>query len=239
MRRALPFSLAVTLALLGAAGCAPSTLAPTIIRVTPGDPTKTSGMIGVRTGPRVSVPLATTGSFSGGFAGDSNSFSVPQLSVAYDLGLTKPVTRWTALHVGAQGEFYYPFPLPGYGVYGGISHLIQVGSLVVTPAVAVRGATDFGLSSIGGPGTFAGGEASMSIAWRPEEKVAIGIVPFVNVQHLWTAGTETNAVYAGAVLVGHIETSVDTYELMGGFGRVFMPNVSSWNAPIIGLRAGR
>src|SRR5687767_9983292 len=134
MRHALHVCLAVTLALLGAAGCAPSTLAPTIIRVSPGDPTKTSGMIGVRTGPRISVPLAATNSFSGArFHGDSNSFSPPQLSVAYDLGLVKPINASTALHAGAQGEFYYPFPLPGYGVYGGVSHVFRVGNLIITP----------------------------------------------------------------------------------------------------------
>jgi hypothetical protein len=231
--------LAAILMLLGAVGCAPTTLAPMMVRMSPGDPSRFSGSVGLHTGPRLSVPLSVNDGGPVAFPGDANSFSVPQWSLAYDFTLARAITPATSIHFGAQGEFFYPFPLPAYGLHGGLSHLWRLGSFCIGPALTARGATDLGLPTLGGPGTLLGAELSATLAWRPEERVGIGLVPFLSVQRVWVRSVRRDALYVGAALVGHLETDVDTYELTGGFGRVYMSDVGSWNSPIIGARFGR
>src|SRR5206468_3331378 len=129
------------------AACAPTTISPSIIRYGPLEPEKGGGTtLGLRTGPRLSTALAPVGSAT---LDTNDAWAFPQWSLAYDLAFLKPIDERTAMHFGAQGEFYYPFPLPAYGVYVGVSHARQAGPLSIAPALCVRGATDFGLSSIG------------------------------------------------------------------------------------------
>lgn len=242
-------AVAVSALVLGAGaqlGCAPTTISPTMSRLVRGDPAKLGTSLGLKSGPRLSVPLvAQLGPGPGGpapvvsFVGDANSFSTPQWSLAYEVGLVKALENGFAFHAGAQGEFYYPFPLPGYGLYGGLSHYFQLGALSLAPALGVRGATDFGMSTIGGSGSFAGAEAALTIAVHPEPRLSLGLVPFASWQYVWTAAGNTQATYVGAVVAIHLDLGLDKVEATGGFGRVFMPVVESWNAPILGVKVGR
>ncbi len=112
------------------AGCAPTTLSPMVMRLTPNDLPRGEGhgTLGLRTGPRLATPLyaerlngATTT-----FPGDRNIFAPPQWGLAYDVGTAIPFENELALHVGVQGEFLYPLPLPAYGLYGGVSRYIAL-----------------------------------------------------------------------------------------------------------------
>ena len=101
MSRVLTLFLVVGLFAL--VGCAPTTLSPSIIRLHPGDPDRTRMLIGVQTGPKLPAPYSPmTGST---FAGDRNSFAIPQWSLAYDLDFEKAITSDLSAHFGAQGEF--------------------------------------------------------------------------------------------------------------------------------------
>jgi hypothetical protein len=242
--------VAVGLVLALALACAPTTLSPTMTRLVRGDPARLGTILGIKSGPRLSVPLvAQLGSVpppGGGsppattFVGDANSFATPQWSLAYEVGVVKALENGFAVHAGAQGEFYYPFPLPGYGLSAGISRYFQLGEgLSIAPAVGVRGATDFGIRTIGGSGSFAGAEVAVTIAVHPESRLAVGLVPFASAQYVWTAAGDTPALYAGAVMAVHLDLGLDKVEAVGGFGRVFMPVVESWNSPILGARVGR
>lgn len=227
--------LALAWVWLTGTACAPTSLSPSLIRMTPPDPTRTATAVGgLRTGPRFSTALTPTSSLPGGtFVGDGNSFAFPQWSVAYDLGLTTPVSERTALHFGAQGEFYYPVPLPAYGAYIGVSHYVPVGPFSIAPALCVRGASDLGLPSLGGTGTNAGAEFSTTLALRAEDSIRLGLVPFVGYHQVWAA-TESTALFTGGVLALKFEK----IELTAGFGRVFLGSGQSWNVPLIGVRGG-
>lgn len=226
--------------LAACAGCAPTTLAPMVIRLAPDELDHSSTLVGLRTGPRLTTPIAASrpgGSVSSSFAGDHNIFNVPQWGLAYDLVLNVPITRATALHLGAQGEFLYPLPLPSYGVYAGASHYIGLGRASIAPALIAHASTDFGIGSIGGPGSQVGGELTVALGWRPEERLTLGLCPFVSYNLVWSGSTFTYAIYTGGALVVRVGSGTDVYELSGGFGRVFMQG-ASWNAPILGVRSG-
>jgi len=228
-------------ALLLGTGCAPTTLSPMIMRLTPTDATAGETTFGLRTGPRLSVPVAP--STSGGivtapFAGDSNIFSVPQWGMAYDLAYHAPIDAATTAHLGVQGEFYYPIVLPAVGAYVGVSRYFTVGQASIAPAAVGRFTTDFGLPSGGGPSSQAGGELSLALAWHPEDRVTVGLVPFGAYQHVWVNGSDTYGIYTGGVVAVRIRyaSGLDAFEISGGYGRVFMPNGIAWSTPILGVR---
>jgi hypothetical protein len=229
----------MTLAVL--AGCAPTTVSPMVMRLGPGHPDHTLVQAGMRSGPRLSSPLAAEVRVDQPFSGNSNIFSTRQWSVAYDLALQKPLTEKLALHLGVNGEIYYPLPLPGYGVYLGLSSWYGTPTLGVAPAIVVRGASDFGIQTRGGPGHIVGAETSAAFYFSPEDRVCLGLVPFLGVHQVFsTQNQSATTLYYGGALVMQIPLGKkDQLEFSGGFGQVKASGEESWNAPIIGSRWGR
>lgn len=219
------------------AGCAPTTMSPAILRTGAGDPTRVRTTLGMQTGPRLSAPYSGTSGLP--FMGDANSFAIPQFSFAYDLDFEKAITREFSAHFGAQGEFYYPLPLPGYGLYGGMSYRQGWGSFSIAPALSLSGATDFGIGFLGGPGTIAGLEVSTHLAYQTEDGVLLGVAPFAGVHRVFATGADQPSFFTGFVLVLHLERPTGAVQAVGGFGRVFTPDQPSWNVPIAGFRGGR
>jgi hypothetical protein len=174
-----PLMLAAALAAL--AGCAPTAMGPMVMRLGPGAPDTNLAQLGVRTGPRLSAPLAGNEPFisdSERFRGDDASFSTQQWGMALDAAVTWPLSERLHLHTGFQGELFLPLPIPGYGLYAGASYYVGSERLGLAPAVALRGATDFGIGTRGGPGSMFGAEASCAFTLQPEENVSLGVVPF-------------------------------------------------------------
>jgi hypothetical protein len=227
------------LLLLLAAACAPSTISPMVIRMGPSPDRKVSTLVGVRTGPRLTVPVSTTSSSPfGGFGGDLTPFAPPQMGMAYDLGVTVPLTASSAVVLGGSGELYYPFPLPAYGLYAGYSHYLSAGPIGIAPSAVVRGATDIGFS-VGGPGSMVGAEGSVCLSYQPEPKISLGLVPFIGVHQFWSGPLSERNYYAGWAIAVRVQNNTDVVEISGGFGRVFSQARPSWAVPIIGVRAGR
>lgn len=237
--RLAPGVLSAVLAVL--AGCAPTTLSPMGVRLVPGNPGQVTTHAGMRTGPRLSVPLQAPEEFRGNRA----PFSSPQWAVAYDANLLVPLGGGTGLHVGFQGEVgcdeieaTCPVPVPGYGLSMGLSHYFQLGDVSLAPAVMLRGATDFGLATVGGPGSVVGAEASLSLGLRMDDTV-LGVVPFLGVHRLVISDRNASATYGGLALAGHFELGDGMFiELSAGAGRVDMRGVEPWWAPIFGIRGG-
>ncbi len=229
----------VLVALAGLCGCSPTTMSPMVIRMGPGTP-DTGLQAGLRTGPRLSAPIAARNSLDPAeknFPGDRSSFSTRQWSLAYDLALTRPLGEKLALHLGAQGEFYYPVPLPGYGLYAGLSSWYGTERLGVAPALVMRGATDFGLATRGGPGSILGLEASASLYFSPDKPVTLGLVPFLGLHEVFSHHEKVATLYYGAALVMQLPLGrEDRLEFSGGFGRVKQKGEDSWNVPILGTR---
>jgi hypothetical protein len=228
-------------ALASLVGCAPSTMSPMVMRMGPGKPGTSLFHAGLRTGPRLSAPLAVrtdTNTANDTISGDNSSFSTEQWSLSYDLALTKPLGEKLALHVGVQGEFYYPVPLPGYGLYGGVSSWYGTPNVGVAPALVVRGATDFGLSTRGGPGTILGAEASSCFYLNTEDRVGVGLVPFLGIHEIFSReqSHSTLLYYGGAVVMQFPLGKEERIELSAGAGRAKELGGVSWNAPIFGGR---
>ncbi len=235
--RLAPWMLGAVLAVL--AGCAPTTLSPMGVRLVPGSPSHMTTRAGIRTGPRLAVPLQALEAFQGNRA----PFSFPQWSVAYDADLLVPVGGGTGLHVGFQGEVGCDevasacavVPVPGYGLSLGMSHYFQAGDVSLAPAVMLRGATDFGLGA-GGPSSILGVEASASLAVRLDDTV-LGVVPFLGVHRVVVADRSVSATYGGLALAGHFDLGGGEFvELTAGTGLVRMRGVEDWWAPIFGVR---
>jgi hypothetical protein len=234
------WGVAALVALAWLAGCAPTTVSPMVMRLGPGHPDDSMIQAGVRSGPRLSAPLVARFDSSQPFSGDSNSFSTRQWSVAYDFAIQKPLTEKLALHLGLNGEIYYPLPLPGYGVYMGLSSWYGTPKFGVAPSVVLRGATDFGIDSRGGPGSIFGAETSVTFYASPEERVCLGIVPFLGIHRVFAQGERATPLFYGAAAVVQLPMGkVDRFELSGGTGRVKVPGEQSWNSPILGARWGR
>lgn len=235
MRLLLPTVVALSLC-----ACAPVTMSPMAIRMGPSDMKGLNGSFGLRTGPRLSSPLVPPASGSGGlgtFVGDGATFNLAQWAPAYDLSISRGITETTAIHVGGQGEMYYPFPLPAYGLYAGVSQYHRWGRFALGPSITGRGASDFGLGIVGGPGTILGGELSCSVGIA-DDKMPFAIVPFYGVHGVLANSTVTASHYAGAAMAIRAHYRAVYVEITGGFGRVFQANESSWNSPIIGVRVG-
>lgn len=238
-----PASIAVSVglaALASLAGCAPTTLSPMAMRLAPLEPQGMTTRLGFRSGPRLSVPISRPREFRG----DDAPFSFPQWAVAYDAQFLAPLGEQFALHLGLQGELgcgYHgsscPVPVPGYGASVGFSQYVPLGPLSVAPAVMLRGATDFGFGSLGGPGSLLGAEASLSLALHDGD-TSVGLVPFCGVHRVIGDRGDTSALYFGAVLAGHFSLGGgDALELSAGLGRVRMDNGPSWTVPLLGLSA--
>lgn len=228
-------------ALASLVGCAPSTMSPMVMRLGPGQPNTSIFHGGLRAGPRLSAPLAARtdpNEIQTQFVGDKASFSPEQWSLTYDLALTKPLSEKLALHVGVQGEFYYPVPLPGYGLYGGLSSWYGTPNVGVAPALVVRGATDFGLSTKGGPGSIVGAEASSTFYFCTEDRVGVGLVPFLGIHEVFSREQSHNTLlyYGGAVVMQLPLGASDRIELSAGAGRAKEKGGVSWNVPILGGR---
>lgn len=234
MRLLLP-----AIAALSFSACAPVTMSPMAIRMGPSDMKGVNASFGLRSGPRLSSPVATplAGAGTGTFVGDGATFNLAQWAPAYDLSISRGITDTTAIHFGGQGEVYYPFPLPAYGLYAGVSQYHTWGRFALGPAFTLRGATDFGIGAIGGPGTIAGAELACSVGVA-DEKAPFAIVPFYGLHAVLAGGGITPSHYVGAAVAMRAHYRSVYFEVSGGFGRVFQPNVANWNAPIIGLRVG-
>ncbi|NMO14414.1 hypothetical protein HPC49_04855 [Pyxidicoccus fallax] len=245
MHRCCPRSLfVVATALAVLAGCAPTAMGPMVMRLGPGDPSKRLGQLGVRTGPRLSAPIAgSQPNLSPGdrFRGDDASFSTQQWGMAFDAAMTWPLTERLHLHTGLQGEFFLPLPIPGYGLYAGTSYYVGSERLGLAPALALRGASDFGIGNPrGGPGNMFGAEASCAFTFQPEKDVSLGFIPFFAWHTVGSSGMSDSSVYYGGALAARFSWGwLDNVELSGGFGRVTMDNGASWNVPIVGVRGGR
>lgn len=221
-------------------GCVPTTLAPSIIRMSPLALDATQSTFGVRTGPRLAAPLTGLQTVVGGtrFVGDSNPFNPSQWGEAYDVSLAHALgSSGFVLHGGVQGEFTYPLPVPAFGVFLGASRLFTRGRFTVAPAFAVRGASDLALTFFQGSGTQAGAELSATIAWHGDDAGAIGFAPFATVVRQWTSrGVETD-VFVGGVLIVQLDWQGVAYQLSGGAGRVLSPARPGWMVPLNGFTA--
>ncbi len=223
------------------AGCAPTTVSPMVMRMGPGHPDNSLIQAGLRSGPRLSTPLAAKARSDQSFPGNRNIFSTQQWSVAYDLALQKPLTEKLALHLGVNGEVYYPLPLPGYGLYLGLSSWYGTPQLGIAPALVVRGASDFGIETRGGPGHMAGVETSVSFYFAPEDRVCLGFVPFFGIHQVVSQldHSATTLYYGGALVMQLPMGRKDWLEFSSGFGQVKARGEDSWNAPILGARWSR
>src|SRR3712207_5996911 len=113
MRLLLPAAIALSLC-----ACAPVTMSPMAIRMGPSDMEALNASFGLRSGPRLSAPIAQPAGSSAGsglgtaFIGDSATFTLARWAPAYDLMVSRGITETTAVFIGGQGEGYYPLPLP-------------------------------------------------------------------------------------------------------------------------------
>lgn len=236
--------LFLALALGALAGCAPTAVGPMVMRLGPGSAEHRILQAGIRSGPRLSAPIAGTQvsiNTEDRFRGDDSSFSTQQWGLAFDAAMTWPLTERLHLHTGIQGEMFFPLPLPGYGVYAGASYYLGSAQLGVAPSLALRGATDFGITtSRGGPGTMGGAEATCAFSFSPEQGVSVGLVPFIAVHTLASHGSSQGSLYYGGVVAARFNWSwLESLELSGGFGRALVGKSASWNVPIVGVRGGR
>jgi hypothetical protein len=229
----------LSVGLVFASGCAPTTLSPMGVRLARGSPGQTTARAGLRTGPKLSVPLQTPEDFRG----NSQPFHYPQWSVAYDADFLIPVSGGTGAHLGFQGEVgcdeaevTCPLPVPGYGLSMGLSHYFELGEVSIAPAAILKGATDFGLATDGGPSSVLGAEASVSLAVR-NGGIVLGVVPFYGVHRLILGERTTTATYAGLALAAQFDLGNSEFlELTAGAGRVDSRDVEPWWAPIFGIR---
>ena len=235
--------LLLAAALCALAGCAPTTMGPMVMRMGPGSATERLLQVGARSGPRLSAPIAGTRPFTSPedvFRGDDASFDTQQWGIALDAAMTLPMSERLHLHAGFQGEFFLPLPLPGYGLYGGVSYYWGSEQFGVGPALTVRGATDFGIDTRGGSGSMVGTEVSCALTFQPEKDVSLGLVPFFAWNGVRSEGTSASSLYYGGVLAARLSFGwLDNLEISGGFGRAKVGNSATWNVPILGVRGGK
>lgn len=222
------------------AGCAPISMSPNIMRL--GTPVAGTfgGGVGLRSGPRTMTPLAAEGRPGVDFHGDASPFAIPQWSVSYDFFGSYAIDHAWELHLGGQGELAFPLPIPGYGLYAGVSRRFGLGAFAITPALSLRGASDFGFgSALGGPGAVAGAELSTAFVLEADPKLRLAFVPFFQGQNVWSLGQMTRGMYVGGVVAARVDYGIEGLEFSAGFGRVFLEEAPDWNAPIFGIRLTR
>ncbi|MBL8916572.1 MAG: hypothetical protein JNM17_38080 [Archangium sp.] len=221
-------------ALLALSACAPTSLAPTVIRYEPLEPSVGENRLGLRTGPRLSSAIARVE--GGTLDDDIGTPAPPELGLGLEYVRLQPLIGNFAVHFGVQAEFFYAIPFPALGAFAGLSHRWQIGVLSIAPGLGLRAGTDFGtITAAGPPASTWGGDVSVSISLAEGETARIGVSPFFALWQTYspTASGLNTAAFAGAVLF----VRFTQFELIVGLGRVFAKN-TGWNVPLIGVRTG-
>ncbi len=222
------------------AGCTPTTAGPMVMRLGPGLPRENFFQLGVRAGPRLNAPQLSERGEHGAFQGDAKPFINEQWGLDLDGSVTVPVSDRLSWHLGLQGELV-GLPVPGYGVYSGVSYYVGSERLGLAPALSLRGASDFGLGDTDSTSSLFGVEATCAFTVQPEPGMSLGLVPFVSVQQsLVNPGSQVTTYLYGAVVAAQLKfgESRTKLELSGGFGRAHSGD-TRWNAPLAGVRGGR
>ncbi|NOK16741.1 hypothetical protein [Corallococcus carmarthensis] len=222
------------------AACTPTTAGPMVMRMGPGLPQENFFQVGVRAGPRLNAPQLSERGENDAFQGDAKPFVANQWGIALDGSVTVPVSERLAWHLGLQGEFV-GLPVPAYGVYTGVSYYIGSERLGLSPALSLRGASDFGLGENDSTSSLFGAEATCAFTVQPEPGMSLGLVPFISVQQsLVNPGSQVTTYFYGAVVAAQLKfgETRTKLELSGGFGRAHSGD-TSWNAPVVGARGGR
>ena len=210
--------------------CAPTSVAPSIIRLAPTHNDEAEFQFGVRTGPRVSA--VTQAQRSGGFDEQKDGSALPALSAAYELDYTRVVWRRLALHAGVQTECMGGLPMLGMGLSVGVSYRWELGRISFAPAMAARGATDFGLiTNGGGPASYVSGDATFTLSAAGTDNSRLGLAPFLSVQQTFQAQGTTSLFFGGLLVV-----RFRAVEFFGGLGRGYILGGPAWNVPLVGLR---
>lgn len=216
------------------AGCAPTSLAPTVIRYEPIDPEVGENRLGLRTGPRLSAAIAKLQ--TGTLDEDIGTPAPPELGLGIEYVRLQPLIGGLAVHLGVQAEIFYAIPFPGLSVFAGLSHRWEFGAISVAPALGLRAGTDFGTVVLAGPPASTwGGDVGVSISLTEGETARIGVTPFFALWQSYSPSSSglTTAAFAGAVLF----VRFTQFELIVGVGRVFAKN-AGWNVPLVGVRTG-
>ncbi|WP_338267746.1 hypothetical protein [Corallococcus caeni] len=237
-RRVPAFVMTAVMGVL--AGCTPTTAGPMVMRMGPGMPDENFFQLGLRAGPRLNAPQLSERGENSTFQGDAKPFQNDQWGIDLDGSVTVPVDDRLSWHLGLQGEFV-GLPVPAYGVYTGVSYYVGSERLGLSPALSVRGASDFGLGNNDSTSSLFGVEATCAFTVQPEPGMSLGLVPFFSVQQsLVNPGSQVTTHFYGAVVAAQVkfgETRTKV-ELSGGFGRARSGD-TSWNAPVVGVRGGR
>jgi hypothetical protein len=216
------------------AGCAPTSVAPSVIRYEPLDPEVGENRLGLRSGPRLSSALNRVDAMTLDDA--IGTPAPPELGVALEFVRLQPLIGNFAVHLGVQAEFLFAIPFPGVGAFGGVSHRWQFGALSIAPAVTLRAATDFGAGLITAPSASTwGGDVGVSFSLAEGETARVGVTPFFALWQSYSPsiGRLATAAFAGALLF----VRFTQFELLLGLGRVFANGVG-WNVPLVGVRTG-
>ena len=212
-------------------GCAPTLLAPSIIRYQPFDAETSDNRLSVRSGPRLATNLNSLA--GGSLDTDEGATLPPELGVAMEyqrMFLVGP--DGVALHLGAQAELLAILPAPGLGLMAGLSWRGQLGAVSIAPAVAIRGSTNFGLGVITIPGSQLGADACVTLALAEGKTARLGVTPFFSLTRVFGPSNDT-AAFTGALLFVRFLS----FEVQMGVGRVFSAG-AAWNVPLLGVRMG-
>ncbi|MEW5737376.1 MAG: hypothetical protein AB1938_00535 [Myxococcota bacterium] len=213
------------------ASCAPTSVAPSIIRLEAPDDRSSEFQFGVRTGPRITAVVESEN--AGVFNPSIDGTMPPELGAAYGLDYTRVVWKQLAIHGGVQAEFFGGLPLPALGLAAGLSYRWQVGRVSIAPALAARAATSFGFLFIGGSGHLFAADFSLTLSAAGTDRSRVGLAPFASVQH--TLGPNVTSILFGGLMIVRFES----VEVFGGVGRAWLsPAGPAWNVPLVGVRVG-
>lgn len=218
--------------LLALAGCAPTSLAPSIIRYEPIDPTVGENRLGIRTGPRLGPSLTQLDARN--LDKEVGTPLPPELGVALEYVRLQPLTDNLAVHLGVQAELMYAIPFPGLSAMAGLSYRWQFGNVSIAPSISGRAGTDFGTTIATTPGSFVGGDLGVSLSASEGETARLGVTPFIGLWQGFRPGVASRTVFFPGVMVF---VRFGLFELMAGFGRVLVGN-DAWNVPLLGVRIG-
>lgn len=222
--------LALAWLALTATSCAPTSVAPSVLRVAPVHGRESEFQFGVRTGPR--IPAAGRSIAAGSFTPSTDGLRPPEFGAVYELDYARRVWRRLVLHGGVAAEFFGGLPLPALAVLAGASYRWEVGPVSIAPALAARGATGLGLELVGGNDHFVAGEFSLTLSAAGDDASRVGLVPFISVQRTFQA--QATSLLFGGVLVMRFSS----IELYGGLGRAWLIDGPAWNVPLVGFRVG-